>query len=522
MSKITKTKVLSNLVKIFRGVAYGIFLLIFAWVSGQLFFEAQTNNLMTSIFMRQGVAKLSIEDLRVVYAEEPVSLEPTVYDPTTRQRLVNIFEPLVKLDRDLNIRPGLALSWGLLDELNWSFTLRSGVKFQDGSDLDTADVQASFERAMHSEKSQLKTILDSIDKIEVIDKTTFKITTKTPDPLLLQKLSLLLIFSSEQKAKDQIDPVGTGPYKFSSWQPGDRLILERNDNYWGDKPKFAKVEMLMIPDKSERVGALVGDYADLLDFVPFDGVQYVLDQGLSIASIPSLEVQFLVFNTKSGIFNDPENRKIFSMSIDDDTLVKALGGNFARVVGQFVSNGIFGFNPDISAHVYNIEQAQKMAEEKGLKNQTITFHLPKSLELLGEHVRSQLLQIGVNVLVSYQENDQFLKSLMDGDADAYFLGFKADIGDSSDFLNTQVYSKGSFNVGHYENVRVDKLIEESAVQMDPAKRLKNLKDAMKIVVEDDIYGVPLFEYQKVFAFNNKLDFQPRIDGLIYFDEINIK
>lgn len=513
---------LSNLGKILRGVTYGIFLLVFAWISGQLFFETQTNNLMTSIFMRQGVAKPSLEDLRVVYAEEPVSLEPTVYDPTTRQRLVNIFEPLVKLDRDLNVRPGLALSWGLLDDLNWSFTLRSGVKFQDASDLDTADVQASFERAMHNEKSQLKTILDSIDKIEIIDKNTFKITTKTPDPLLLQKLSLVLIFSSEQKDKVEIDPVGTGPYKFSSWQLGDRLILERNDNYWGDKPKFAKVEMLMIPDKSERVGALIYDAADLLDFVPFEGVNYVKDKGLSIASIPSLEVNFLLFNMKSGVFSKIENRKIFSMAIDDDTLVKDLGGNLVRTISQFVSNGIFGFNPDVIPHVYDIEQAKKLALDNGLKDQTITLHLSKDLQLLGEHVRSQFLLAGVNVLVSYMDPDQYFKSLMDADADVYFLGFKADIGDSSDFLNTYTYSKGSFNVGHYKNEKVDKLIEDSQVQMDPAKRLKNLKDAMKIVVEDDVYGVPLFENQKVFAFNNKLDFQPRIDGLIYFDEINIK
>lgn len=300
------------------------------------------------------------------------------------------------------------------------------------------------------------------------------------------------------------------------------MILERNNNYWGDRPKFANVEMIVIPNKSERVGALVNNDADLLDFVPFDGVQHVLDKGFSVAEIPSLEVQFLVFNTKSVIFSDIENRKIFALAIDSNTLIKALGGNFARTISQFISNGVFGFDPDIAAHVYDIERAKKMAEDKGLVGETITFHLPKTLELLGEHVRNQLSKIGVNVLVSYMENDQFSKSLEDGDADVYFLGFKADLGDSSDFLNTLAYSKGSFNVGHYENSKVDKLIEDSAVQMDPAKRLKNLKESMKIVVEDDPYGVPLFEYQKIFAFSEKIDLQPRIDGLIYFDEINIK
>ena len=501
---------------------YSLFLLAFTWVSGQLFFEQQTNALMTSLFASQNSTKTKIEDLRVVYADELTKLEPTFFDPSTRQRLVNIFEPLVKLDRDLNVRPCLALTWGMLDDLTWKFSLRPEVKFHDGTDLDANDVKASFDRAIKNENSQLTTILDSIDKVEILDNKTLKITTKKPDPLLLQRLSTVLIFPSEQSGKDQIDPIGTGPYKFFSWKIGDRLILNRNDSYWGDKPKFPEVEMLMISDKSARVGALVNNDADLLDFVPFDGVQNVLDQGFRTAEIPSLEVQFLIFNTKSGIFADVENRNIFSLAIDSETLVKALGGNFARTISQFVSNGIFGFNPEIAAHVYDLDQAKKMAEQNGLKGQTITLHLPKTLELLGEHVRNQLSQIGVNVLVSYMENEQFAKSLAANDADVYFLGFKADIGDASDFLNTLAYSKGSFNVGHYQNAKVDQLIEDSLVQMDPAKRLLDLKETMKIVVEDDAFGVPLFEYQKVFAFNKNLDLQPRIDGLIYFDEINIK
>lgn len=511
-----------KLSKILKGTTYGLFLLAFAWVSGQLFFEDKTNDLMTSIFSSEGELKPSIETLRVVYADEPASLEPTFYDPTTRQRLINIFEPLVRLDRDLNVRPSLALSWGMIDDLTWKFSLRPDVKFQDGTSLDSADVEASFDRAVNEKSSQLISILETLDKFEIIDDATFKIITKKPDPLLLQKVSTVMIFASEQSDNKKIDHIGTGPYKFNSWEQGERLILDRNDKYWGDKPKFSKVEMIVIPNKSARVGELVNGEADLLDFVPFDGVSHVLDQNLSVAAVPSLEVQFLVFNTKSAIFQNLEKRKAFSLAINPNDLVEVIGVNFSRTISQFVSNGVFGFNPEILSHVYDLEESKKLAISAGLKDQTISLHLPKTLELLGEHVRKQMSEIGVNVLVSYMENDQFMKSLSAGDADVYFLGFKADIGDSSDFLNTLAYSKGSFNIGHYSNDKVDKLVEDSAVQLDPAKRLKNLKDAMKIVVEDDLYGVPLFEYQKIFAFNKSIDLQPRIDGLIYFDEINTK
>lgn len=501
---------------------YGLFLLAFAWVSGQLFFENQTNNLMTSLFANRGEETQGLQDLKVVYPDEPALLEPTFYDPTTRQRLVNIFEPLVKLDRDLNTRPGLALSWGMIDDLTWQFQLRPGVKFQNDSSFDSVDVKASFERAMQYKNSQLISILASIDKVEAVDDLSLKITTKKPDPLLLQRISTVLIFPSELREDEQIEPIGTGPYVFSSWVPGDKFELERFDYYWGDKPKFAHVEMRVLANKSERVGALTNGEADLLDFVPFDGVQYVAEQGYTIAAIPSLEVQFLIFNNKSLIFSDVQKRKIFSLSIDSNTLVKALGGDFARAINQFVSNGIFGFNPDIPPHLYDIEQAGKLAETSGFKGQTIIFHLPKALELLGEHVRKQMTEIGVNAVVSYLSDEQFSQSLDAGDADVYFLGFKADLGDSSDFLNTLVYSKGSYNIGHYKNEKVDKILEESNVKMDPAKRMKDLKETMKIVVVDDVFGVPLFEYQKLFAFNEKIELQPRIDGLIYFDEIKIK
>lgn len=513
---------MEKLRKFLKGAIYGLFLLVFAWVSGQLFFEQQTNNLMTSLFARQNEQTQGLQNLHVIYADEPATLDPTAFDPTSRQRLVNIFEPLVKLDRDLNTRPGLALSWGMLDDLTWKFQLRPGVKFQDGSNFDSADVKASFDRAMQDKNSQLTGILATLDKVEILDNLTLKITTKKPDPLLLQRISTVLIFPSEQQGKERIAPTGTGPYKFSSWVKGDKLELDKFDDYWGGKPKFAHVEMRTIADKSERVGALTNGEADLLDFVPFDGAKYVTDQGYKIVAIPSLEVQFLILNNISPIFNDVQKRKIFSMAIDSSALVKAIGEDYARVVNQFVSNGTFGFNPDIPEHLYDIAQAAKLAENSGFKGQTITFHMPKNLQILGEHVRTQLAKIGVNVLVSYMEDDQFSKSLEAGDADVYFLAFKADLGDASDFLNTLVYSKGSYNVTHYKNDKVDKIIEESNVKMDPEKRLQDLKKAMATVVSDDVFGVPLFEYQKLSAFDNKIDFSPRIDGLIYFDEIKIR
>lgn len=499
-----------------------MFVLAFAWISGQLFFEDQTNNLMTSVFSRQTDVVHGLQDLRVVYSEEPSFLEPTFYDPSSRQRLVNIFEPLVRLDRDLNIRPSLALSWGKIDEVTWEFRLRPAVKFHNGQTFSSTDVKASFGRAMHRKDSQLIGILDSIKSVDVLDDLSLRIVTKKPDPLFLQRISTVLILPVSQEQKERIDVIGTGPYKFSSWVNGDKLKLDRFEEYWGSRPKFAHVEMRVLTDKSERVGALTSGQADLLDFVPFDGAKYVIDQGYKLVTMPSLEVQFLFFNFKSPVFNDVKARRIFSLAIDTEDLVKTLGKDYSKTVSQFVSNGIFGFNPEISSHEFDLEKAEMLAQTSAFKGQTISFHMPKSLDLLGEHVRTRLSKIGINVIVSYMDDEAFAKSLSDADADVYFLGFKAELGDSSDFLNTLIYSRGSYNVAHYKNEKVDKLIEDSNLETDQSKRLQELRSAMRIAVIDDVFGVPLFEYEKLFAFNDKIELSPRIDGLIYFDEIKIK
>lgn len=506
---------------IIKYAIYSVFILVFLWVSSQLFFETQTENALASVkefvSAREEVGKL--DTLRVIYPDEPASLEPTLLDPTTRQRTLNIYEPLVSPDRDLKIKPTLALSWGLITPTIWEFRLRPNVKFHDGSSFDIYDVAASFERASSHEGSQVAGFLDSIKKLEIIDEFTLRIETNEPDPLLLQKLSMILIIPSEFKDEENIMATGTGPYRFIQVEPGEKIKVERFQDYWGSQAKFSAVDMISKTDKNERVRMFANGDADLLAFVPFDAVSAVKERNFEIAEMPSLEVQFLLFNMDSKYFKERENREAFSLAIDQDGLTEAVGG-YARPVSQFVSNGIFGFNPDIAKHEYNLKKAEELVG--GIKGKTLHFHLPVGMDVLGEHVRQQLAKIGVFVVISYLDMPKLLESIEQRKADLYFFGFKSDLGDSVDFLNVIVHSDADFNVGNYENAEVDSLIEKSLVEMDPSLRLDALQEAMRIIVEDDIFGVPLFEYETLFSFSDKLEMQPRIDGFIYFDELKIK
>ena len=507
--------------KMLSYILYTIFTLVFLWVLGQLFFQKEVEVIQDSAHSLFGIGqveKVNIENLRVIFPNEPIALDPRDGDPVARQRLVNIYQPLVRFDAFYNLRPSLALSWGMIDDYTWEFNLRPDVVFHDGSKFDAYDVDSTLQRTHDFKASPYSQFIDSFESFEVVDDLTIRIKTKYPDPLLLQKLALILIYSDE--ADDLSYPIGTGSYKFGDYEDGV-MTLEKFDEYWGEEATFETVQMITIPDKSERVNALIRGDADMLAFVAYDAVQIVQDFGFQIATIPTLEVQLIMFNIASEHFSDIKNRQLVSYIIDQNSLVEQLGG-YARPVNQFVSNGIFGFDPSISDHEFDLDEAEALAIQTDLQGETLQLHLPIGLDILGEHIRENLAEVGVNVIVSYLEIPDFIDSIDNGKADFYFMGFKSELGDSSELLETTLHSEGEYSTFGYENANVDYLIDTASEELDPGKRREVLQEAMRVVVEDDVVGVPLFEYETVFSFVDEIDFSPRIDGLIYFDEINLK
>ena len=510
----TKTK------KIGEVALYSLFALMFAFVSSQLFLQKPIRA-VSDFFIELVYSEDEVTDrvLTVVYPNDVNSLEPTLFVPDVRQRLVNMYEPLVKSDENFSMEPALALSWGLIDELTWEIYLRPDVVFHDGTSFEANDVVASINRARNYESSTLKDIVASIEKITVIDNFTLRISTEEPDPLLLQKLSQVFIIPFEYEKNEFETPVGTGPYVFSEWDPGNEMVLKRNQGYWGVDPKFLEAKLISKTDKSERVNLFLKGGADLISFVPYDAIDAIVERGFEISSVPSLEVQFLLFNNKSSYLSDLNARRAVSMVINPAQLAKELGGEYVKPVNQYVSTGVFGYSSAIEEHDYNPVMAEIIAWENNLEGITLKLHLQKGLDVLGEHVRKSLADIGINVVVSYLDGAEFFDSLFLGDADIYFFGFNSDLGDSIDFLKSIVYSDGDFNVIGYKSDRVDHLIDLALTELETFRRSTALNEAMEVIVQEDYVGVPLIEYETVYATNEKIDINPRLDGLIYFNEL---
>lgn len=506
-----------KIAKILKIFLYLIFGVLFVFLIIQLFLKDQYQAFFSESDQKNVVEKQA-DLLTVVYFNEATSLEPAMQLSDIREKVINIYDPLVKPDRDLKMRSALALSWGLIDDLTWEFNLKPNVFFHDGSSFDAADAVVSINRVLNWPTSDLSDFLSIIEKVEAFDDLTIRVKTKKPDPLFLNKLSTVLMIPAEYEGEELQSPVGTGPYKFQKWEKGKGITVTAFDGYWGKKARFKEVRLISVFDKNERVALLINGQADLLTYIPFDAVYYLKQQKMQIAAMPSLEVAFIAFNVSSKTMSDVNFRKAISLALDTRSFVAGLG-DYARLVSQFVSNGIFGFNPNIPEHKYDQKLAKKLIEEGGFADRTLIFSLPKELELLGEFVRTSLQAVGLNAVISYVDYGKYYDELKSGKSDIYFLGFKGDLGDSGDFFNQFVASDAELNITKYKNERVDDLIASSLVELNLEKRRNYLQEIMKIIVEDDVLGLPLYEYETVYAFNNRIDFKPRIDGFVYFDDV---
>lgn len=515
---------MERLKKILGGIVIVIMFLTLVCVSLDIFFNI---NLQDYLKEKVVFTEQDIENITIIEPAEMISFDPTLFDSFTRQRLNNFYEALVRPDSNLNIQPSLAVSWGLINDTTWEFRIRSGVKFHNGSALTINDVIASFDMARNAESSQLKDLLSTIVSVEKIDEKTLKITTSKPDPLLLQRVSTVYIVPQDFDVKN---PIGSGPYQLSASKITlQDLRLSRFDGYWGKMPKFKQVNFVTITDGASRLNVFLRGGADILNYVPYDLAGNIDTEMYDLTQVPSLEVQFLLFNFNGKIFKDAEIRKAVKNSLDERSFAKFLG-NYVHGVSQFISKGIFGYSSDIESkdnrhgdeiflEVKDLIDKKKVTNPKEFNNAKISVLLPYGLDTLGEFISTSFEKVGLTASIQYVRSEYYEDTLKKVKPDLYFMAFKSELGDGSDFLNSVVRTGAQYNFSGYSSKVLDDLVAKESVAMDEEKRLDLLKEAMTVVTENDVIGVPLFEYDLLFASKKDLDFEPRIDGFIYLQDL---
>ncbi|OIV47872.1 hypothetical protein BK025_00875 [Sodalis sp. TME1] len=311
-------------------------------------------------------------ELTIGRATEPSTLDPqfarTGNNHATAQ---DIFDRLVETDAHLQIKPSLALSWENRDPLTWDIHLRPGVKFQDGSAFTADDVVFSLERVKTLQKSPapFSGYLQTIDHYTVVNPLTLRVTTRVPNPSLIEDLGQIYILSRHATAQaTQTDftsgkaVVGTGPYKFVRWLPNDRMLLARNDDYWGAKPPFDKVTVRFIANNAARVSAFLAGAVDIIDAVPATDLASLRQrQDVNIYTIDSGRLIYLGLNQRPGAvpfitdtagkalaanpLQHVEVRQAISRMIDRQAIVQRLLKGEGTPAAQLVPEGLGGYEP---------------------------------------------------------------------------------------------------------------------------------------------------------------------------------
>ncbi|MDQ0746103.1 peptide/nickel transport system substrate-binding protein [Streptomyces africanus] len=459
------------------------------------------------------------DTLRIVLPEEPPTLEPCDASLTATGRVTraNITEALTEREPSTGrLEPALATKWTRDSATSWTFTLRRGVTFHDGSPFTAAAAAFSVKRATDSGidcNVDGYIFADSELTATPVDDTTLRVTTAKPDPILPLRLSFVEIVPTSTDPDSRVrDPVGTGPYRIDEWNQGRYLRLKRFPGYWGKTPDFAAATYVWRAEGSVRAAMVTNDEADVaIGLAPEDGAG---DRAVEFATN---EVSYLRMDATKAPLNDIRIRQAVNYAIDREGLVTAVFAG--RPTGQLVAKGVTGHNPRLRPWPYDPEHARKLVAEAradGVRTDTTLTVMgrngiyPKAAEAM-EVVQDGLIKAGLKVRIKMLDVNAWLEYLLRpfpaGDTGPTLLqaqhGNQA--GDAA-FTMAQIYgSEGAQS--SYGTEALDRLIEQAELASG-GKRQKAFADAFTYQNDEVVRDAVMANMTGLLALSPKVRYRP--------------
>ena len=472
-----------------------------------------------------GTAAKHGDKLTVAVGIDPDTLDPAAQTTTTAQQIVDMMaEPLVTIGPDGNPAPLLATTWtNSSDGLSYSFTLRSGVKFSDGTDFNAAAVKFSIDRLLSPTtfKAQ-KGVLGVIGQVVVVDPTHVKFSLSKQFPAFVaamtQTVAAIISPASVNVAPNtpaQIQqPVGTGPYKFGERQAGDHITMVRNPNYWGTKPNYDTQVYKVVPEATSREALVKSGQADVIMLPPANDLPALgQDPSLKVIMSPSDRTVQMVIDTVDPVntnLQKKEVREALNYAVDKDAIIKKVMFGAAVPLNGPMSSSLAGSCDVGSNYNYDVNKAKQMLSSNGAAGMKVRLISPTGryvqdfqvAQAVAGYLRDAGLQVegpatsdwpsyvaGI-VLASPEKQSQ--------KADIHLLGWAPAYLDASQqfeqFYSPRAAPKGQES-SYYKNTQVDGLIEQGNSDPNPTTRNKTYCDAAKIVWSDAPW---------IFLFNQKL------------------
>ena len=357
--------------------------------------------------------------LRVAHFANPSQLDP-IRSVAGFDKHVSlaIFDPLVGMDRSLKLIPGLAESWDSPDLINWTFKLRKGVKFHDGTDFNAQAVKFHIERMKDpATKSSLAGQVAIIDRVEVVDDFTAKMVTKSPyanlPALMADRHGYINSPAAIQKAGNDYgvtSVVGTGPFKFVEWRQNDRITLEKNTSYWDPaRPKVDRIEMGIIPDDNVRLANVKTGQLDAVYSLAFKDIQPLRsDKSLQLVEAPGIATWNVFIHAQNPPFNNLALRQAWAYTIDREAILQAAAFGSGTAANTIFSPG-FGdyYLKDLKPLPRDLDMAKKKLAEGGMPNGFEFEFIAISVgpfQTIAQILQAQAAEVGIKANINVMDD----------------------------------------------------------------------------------------------------------------------
>jgi oligopeptide transport system substrate-binding protein len=485
---------------------------------------------------------------------DPVTLDPAMSrESRSHQFVAHIYSGLTRLDDGLRIQPDLAAGWTISDNGTvYTFTLREGITFHDGTPITAEDVQYSLERATDPAllsptaltylgdivgvQEKLEGNASTISGVEVLGRRRVRITIEAPKAYFLAKLTYSTAAITDRRNVESggtewwRDPNGSGPFKLRTWEEGEVLVLERHDGYLTVpiKLEFAMFRILAgIPFNMYEAGSV--DIAG----IGGSNIERARDPDNKFSEqlriLPQLSVHYVGFNTQKPPFDDPLVRRAFAMAVDRKRLINVVYENVVQEAKGILPPGMPGYNPDLQALTYDPEGALRLIEQSSYGSVDALPEIVLTSVGLGGLAGDTAFilggwanDLGVTVSVRQLDPTTYFYQLTEELDNLYKSGWAADYPDPENFLDILFHSGNlTNNPGDYENAEVDGLLEQARTEQDWPTRQALYRQAEQLIV-DDAATIPLVhdvQYMLVKPYVNGLHVSPL--GYIVLNNIEV-
>jgi peptide/nickel transport system substrate-binding protein len=498
------------------------------------------------------------QELTVGLSATVSALDPHFHNLSPNNSLADhVYGQLIRNDEKQAMQPGLAESWKAVDELTWEFKLRKGVKWHDGTEFGAEDVVATLKRIPNVPNSPASFVTYSrpIKEAVAVDKHTLRLKTERPHPLLPNDLTAIRIIPARVAASAKTEDfnsgkaaIGTGPYKVSEYVAGDRIVLVRNEAYWGPKPAWQKVRLRIIPNAAARVAALLAGDVQMIEGVPTADIPKLSkDARVTLASAVSNRVIYLHMDSgreknspfvtdrdgkpmEANPLRDPRVRKAISKAIDREAIASRIMEGQAQPAAQLLPEQFFGTSRRLKPEKHDPEGAKKLLAEAGYPNGFgLTLHAPNNRyindEKIAQAVAQYLTRVGIATKVDTMPANVFFSRGTKLEFSFLLAGWGAETGETSSPLRSLLATfnrdlgMGAANRGRFSDAGLDVVLQTALTTIDDTKRGLMLAAASEKAIGELMGIVPVHYEISTWATKKGLQYRARADQYTYAFEV---